>query len=61
ASLPVGFRLRRVGPSYSPGSAGLGNAGWALNRQPVLIHDHGFRSGAASIAVPYGIYDLLAQ
>jgi hypothetical protein len=37
------------------------NAGSAWNYQPVLVNDHDFRSGAAGIAVPYGIYDLLAN
>ena len=37
------------------------NAGAAWNRQPVLVNDHDFRSDAEGIAVPYGIYDLLAN
>jgi len=37
------------------------NAGAAWNRKPVLVNDHDFRSEAEGIAVPYGIYDVLAN
>lgn len=37
------------------------NAGVAWNQEPVLVKDHDFRSEAQGIAVPYGVYDLLAN
>ena len=37
------------------------NAGVAWSRQPVAVNDHDFRSDALGIAVPYGVYDLLAN
>lgn len=37
------------------------NAGAAWSRQPLLVNDHDFRSDAEGIAIPYGIYDLLAN
>jgi hypothetical protein len=37
------------------------NAGTAWSQQPVLVKDHDFRSEALGIAVPYGIYDMLAN
>jgi hypothetical protein len=37
------------------------NAGVAWNRQPVLVNDHDFPSDAIGKAVPYGIYDVLAN
>lgn len=37
------------------------NPGAAWSRQPLLVNDHDFRSNAQGIAVPYGIYDLLAN
>jgi len=37
------------------------NVGAAWGRQPVLVNDHDFRSDAIGIAIPYGIYDLLAN
>lgn len=37
------------------------NAGVAWTRDPVEVNDHDFRSDAAGIAIPYGIYDLHAN
>jgi len=37
------------------------NPGATWNSEPVLVNDHDFRSDAKGIAVPYGIYDLLAN
>lgn len=37
------------------------NAGQAWNRAPVLVNDHDFRSESKGVAIPYGIYDLLAN
>ncbi len=37
------------------------NAGQAWNREPMLVKDHDFRSEALGIAIPYGVYDLLAN
>jgi hypothetical protein len=37
------------------------NAGAKWDREPVLVHDHDFRSDADGIAVPYGVYDLQAN
>jgi hypothetical protein len=37
------------------------NPGASWNRQPLYVNDHDFRSDAHGIAVPYGIYDLLAN
>lgn len=37
------------------------NAGAAWHREPMLVNDHDFRSDAEGLAVPYGIYDLLAN
>lgn len=37
------------------------NAGTAWSREPVAVNDHDFRSLAQGIAIPYGIYDLLAN
>ena len=37
------------------------NPGAAWERQPVRVNDHDFRSQAEGLAVPYGIYDLLAN
>lgn len=37
------------------------NAGTAWNRKPVAVNDHDFRSEAEGIAVPYGIYDVVAN
>jgi hypothetical protein len=37
------------------------NGGAAWNREPILVSDHDFRSGAVGIAVPYGIYDVQAN
>jgi hypothetical protein len=42
-----------VGNFKNPG------AGWALS--PRLVNDHDFRSDSTGIAIPYGIYDLLAN
>lgn len=35
------------------------NAGTSWARQPTAVNDHDFRSQAAGIAVPYGIYECL--
>lgn len=37
------------------------NPGQAWNRAPVLVNDHDFRSQSEGIAIPYGVYDLLAN
>jgi hypothetical protein len=37
------------------------NPGTAWSRQPLLVNDHDFRRDARGRAVPYGIYDLLAN
>lgn len=37
------------------------NPGAAWNQEPVAVHDHDFRSLAKGIAVPYGVYDVLAN
>jgi hypothetical protein len=37
------------------------NEGQIWSRQPVLVKDHDFRSQAEGIAIPCGIYDVLAN
>ena len=37
------------------------NGGQAWNREPTLVKDHDFRSESNGIAIPYGVYDLLAN
>jgi hypothetical protein len=37
------------------------NSGATWNRSPVLVNDHDFRSDAIGVAIPYGIYDPLAN
>lgn len=37
------------------------NSGTAWRLSPDLVNDHDFRSEAAGIAIPYGIYDVLAN
>src|SRR6202007_1313450 len=37
------------------------NAGAKWDRSPVLVNDHDFRSDSIGVAIPYGIYDLLAN
>ena len=37
------------------------NPGRAWSKEPVLVNDHDFRSDALGIAVPYGLYDTLAN
>ncbi len=37
------------------------NPGVKWDRLPVLVNDHDFRSDAIGVAIPYGIYDLLAN
>lgn len=37
------------------------NAGAKWDSEPVLVKDHDFRSEADGVAVPYGVYDLLAN
>ncbi|MCC6472176.1 MAG: ISAzo13 family transposase [Burkholderiales bacterium] len=37
------------------------NPGTSWRRQPIHVNDHDFRSDAYGIAVPYGVYDLLAN
>jgi len=37
------------------------NPGVTWSREPVSVRDHDFRSEADGIAVPYGVYDLLAN
>ena len=37
----------------------LKNAGTTWTREPIRVKDHDFRSKAAGIAIPYGVYDIL--
>lgn len=37
------------------------NPGTAWNQEPVLVKDHDFRSEATGMAVPYSLYDVLAN
>lgn len=37
------------------------NAGAQWDRSPVLVNDHDFRSDSLGVAIPYGIYDVLAN
>jgi len=37
------------------------NAGARWDREPRLVNDHDFRSDAIGVAIPHGIYDLLAN
>jgi hypothetical protein len=37
------------------------NPGCRWDRTPRLVRDHDFRSDATGVAIPYGIYDLLAN
>ena len=37
------------------------NHGKSWERQPVLVNDHDFPSGASGVAIPYGVYDLHAN
>lgn len=37
------------------------NAGAAWNRSPIRVNDHDFRSNADGIAIPYSIFDMLAN
>ena len=37
------------------------NTGAKWDRTPVRVNDHDFRSDAIGVAIPYGIYDLLAN
>jgi hypothetical protein len=37
------------------------NGGNSWEAEPVLVNDHDFRSEAIGIAIPYGVYDLLAN
>lgn len=37
------------------------NAGAKWDRSPVLVNDHDFRSDSLGVAIPYGIYDVLAN
>ena len=37
------------------------NHGVKWGRTPVRVYDHDFRSDAIGVAIPYGIYDLLAN
>jgi len=37
------------------------NSGRVWTREPVAAYDHDFRSNASEIAVPYGIYDVIAN
>ena len=42
-----------VGNSKNPGTR------WC--RSPILVNDHDFRTDSIGVAIPYGIYDLLAN
>lgn len=37
------------------------NPGARWDREPRLVNDHDFRSDSTGVAIPYGIYDLLAN
>jgi hypothetical protein len=37
------------------------NPGRAWSKEPTLVNDHDFRSEALGLAVPYGVYDVLAN
>ncbi len=37
------------------------NHGTRWDRSPILVNDHDFRTDSIGIAIPYGIYDLLAN
>ena len=37
------------------------NGGRAWNREPTLVNDHDFRSESNGVAIPYGVYDLIAN
>ncbi len=37
------------------------NSGRVWTRKPIATNDHDFRSDATAIAVPYGLYDILAN
>ncbi len=37
------------------------NAGRAWPRQAVAVNDHDFRSQAEGVAIPYGVYDMVAN
>lgn len=37
------------------------NPGATWGREPTLVNDHDFRSDAAGIAIPYGVYDVAAN
>ena len=37
------------------------NAGVKWDCAPVLVNDHDFRSDSTGVAIPYGVYDLLAN
>lgn len=37
------------------------NLGTRWDREPRLVNDHDFRSDSSGVAIPYGIYDLLAN
>src|SRR5258708_9780909 len=37
------------------------NPGAKWDRSPLLVNDHDFRSDSIGVAIPYGIYDLLAN
>jgi hypothetical protein len=37
------------------------NPGTRWDRSPILVNDHDFRTDSIGVAIPYGIYDLLAN
>ena len=37
------------------------NPGTRWDRSPILVSDHDFRTDSIGVAIPYGIYDLLAN
>jgi hypothetical protein len=37
------------------------NVGTSWEQAPQLVNDHDFRSDAQGVAIPYGIYDTLAN
>jgi hypothetical protein len=37
------------------------NQGTRWDRSPILVNDHDFRTDSTGVAIPYGIYDILAN
>jgi hypothetical protein len=66
AELRKGFQRRRH-PIISVDSkkrelvGNFKNAGSRWGQSPILVNDHDFRTDSIGVAIPYGIYDLLAK